>query len=395
MLTLFTYNLWAQNANTEAAFSGSCRGITVRETLDYISTLTGVKFAYTSLSVDEKKLVNFTFNNLTVPELLEIMHEHTDLKPTILGNQVLLKAEAYKPKKYLLSGIVFEQDSITPVSYAAVSVSGRAVGTIADVQGRFEFELTDEFSDDTLAFSMMGYEPYIIPVRSFISHPGKLIVLQTAVYEIKPVKISSKDFKKVTVGNSRNIPAGSLYMDTNGQQAALLVENDKGIDGKLLTVNYYLSASGNTDAPFRVRLYAVDTITGEPGNDMINEIIVVKPDIKRGWYGVDIRKFDICVPENGFFIAMEGVFPNNYDFYTGDDGFIDLTGGNQVIEDDAPVSIIYGQRLGYSRNRKDKNNTWHYSLSHTWFQLKRQPFGIMVSAEVQVRKNKRNERTGR
>ncbi|MFO7656578.1 MAG: carboxypeptidase-like regulatory domain-containing protein [Bacteroidales bacterium] len=395
MLTLLTYNLWAQNAFTGASYSGNCENLTVKETLEYISRLTGARFAYTSLAINEKQLVNFSFENASLTELLEKLHQHTGLIAAFFGNQILLKREISEPKRYLLSGTILEEDSLTPVSYASVTLKDKVFGAVSDMHGRFEIELTDENINDTLTFSMMGYETGSIPVIQYVQHKDNCVVLKKAIYEIPSVKIFSRDFKIVTYGNRKNIPAGSLYMDTNGQQAALLIENSSGIDGKILSLNYYLSSGGNTDAPFRVRLYTVDTATGGPGEDLIEEMIVVKPDVKRGWYEVDIRKFNIAIPEKGCFIAMEGVFPNDYDFYTGDDDFIDLTGGDQVVEDDVPASIIYGQRLGYSRNRKDKNNTWHYSLSHTWFQLKKQPFGIMVSADVQVRKNKRNERTGK
>lgn len=390
VLALFLYKSWAQDAAIEERFSGRCSNLTVYETLDYISSLTRARFAYSSLSIDENLKVSFGFENVTLTGLLEKLHEHTGLKSTVFGNQVLLKREIIKSKNFVIAGSIVEQDSITPVSYATVSVTGKQIGAVSDLHGKFELELKDENLSDTLLFSFMGYEPVKMSVSNYRQLKESIIILKVIFFDVPPARISTRDFKKVNIGNSKNIPSGSLYMDTNGQQSALLVENDKNAEGIILTLNYYLSSNGNTDAPFRVRLYSVDTISGGPGVDLIKEMIVVKPDIKKGWYSINIRKFDIKVPENGFFIAMEGVFPNEFDFYTGDDGFIDLSGGDQVAENDVPASIIYGQRLGYSRNKKDKNNTWHYSLSHTWFQLKKQPFGILVSADILIRKNKRH-----
>ncbi len=390
MFALFTYNSWAQIANIQAEFNGSCTNATIPKALEYISNLTGVRFAYTSLSIDTLQKISFTFKSASLNTILDKIYETTGLKYKLFGNQVLLRKEVQTSKKLILSGNIVEKDSITPVSYATVSLAGKQTGAVSDIDGWFEFELTDENLRDTLLFSFMGYEPVTIPVEDYLKRKKNLITLKENVFEIPPVHISSRDFKKISMGNDRNIPAGSLYMDTNGQQAALFVENDKNVVGKILAINYFLSSHGNTDAPFRVRLYSVDTTNGSPGVDLIQQLIVVKPDIRRGWYSIDIRKFDINVPANGFFIAMEGVFPNDYDFYTGNEDFVDLSDGDREADEDAPTSIIYGQRLGYSRNRKDKNNTWHYSLSHTWFQLKKQPFGIMVSADVQIRKKKRH-----
>ena len=390
MFALFTYNSWAQTAAVQDRYSGNCTHTTIPKALEYISNLTGVRFAYTSLSIDTTQQVTFAFKNASLNAILDKIYEVTGLKYKLFGNQVLLRKEIPVTRKILLSGNIVEIDSVTPVSYATVSLAGKQTGAVSDIDGWFEFELSNENLNDTLLFSFMGYQTVKVSVENYLAQNEKFIILKENIFEIPPVRISSRDFKKITIGNDRNFPAGSLYMDTNGQQAALFVENDKNVNGKILTINYYLSSHGNTDAPFRVRVYSVDTTNGSPGVDLLQQLIVVKPDIRRGWYSVDIRKFDIKVPENGFFIAMEGVFPNDYDFYTGDKDFVDLSEGDKEADEDEPVSIIYGQRLGYSRNRKDKNNTWHYSLSHTWFQLKKQPFGIMVSADVQIRKKKRH-----
>jgi len=82
---------------------------------------------------------------------------------------------------------------------------------------------------------------------------------------------------------------------------------------------------------------------------------------------------------------MEGVFPNDYDFYVQGDDFINISTADEQTEinDDTPAVISYGQRLGYTKSRKN-NNTWHYSLDHTWFQLRKQLFSIMVAADIMV-----------
>jgi hypothetical protein len=390
LIALFTYKSWPQTDINLAAFNGRCTNLTIQETLEYISNLTGIRFAYSSVSIDDNQRISLSFENATLENLLNKLCTIAGLKYSKIGNQVLLKKEIPGSTKFILTGNIVEQDSITPISYATVSLTGKQKGTVSDINGLFEIEISNENLSDTLLFSFMGYESLKIPVADYQLFNDNLIVLKETVFEIAPAKISSRDFKKINMGNNRNIPSGSLYMDTNGQQVALFVENEKKVNGKILCLNYYLSSSGNTDAPFRVRLYSVDTVSGSLGDDLIDDMIVVKPDIKKGWYSVDVRKLDIMVPENGFYIAMEGVFPNDYDFYAGDGDFVDLTTGDKEMETDVPVSIIYGQRLGYSRRRKDKDNTWHYSLSHTWFQLKKQPFGIMVSADIQIRRKKRH-----
>jgi len=119
------------------------------------------------------------------------------------------------------------------------------------------------------------------------------------------------------------------------------------------------------------------------GNDLLQEMVVVKPYGKAGWYAVDLHHHYIPVSSPGFFIAMEGVFPNDYDFYAQGDDFTDIAKTSPETEiEDSPTMISYGQRLGYTKSRRNENNTWHYSLDHTWFQLKKQLFSVMVAADI-------------
>lgn len=388
VMALLAYNSWGQSVDTKILFSGKCSNLSIPETIEYLGKITGLRFAYTSLSIDNNVKIDITFENLSLTELLKLFHKKTGLRACITGNQVLLRKEKYPEEMYHISGKVVEEDSLTPVPYATIYFSGLQTGMISDINGDFDCRLSDDYADDTLVFSFMGYESKRILLKDFLKLEDRVIVLKKRIFKIPEVHISSRDFKVISIGNMKNFPSGSLYMDTHGQQAALMIENDKDVCGKIVSVNYYLSSKGNTDAPFRVRLYLVDSVTGGPGNDMVPDILVVKPDIQRGWYSVDVRKYNLMIPEDGFFIAMEGIFPNDYDYYVGTADFVDLTAGDQSAEDDIPTTITYGQRLGYTRNRKNKNNTWHYSLSHTWFRLDKQPFGIMISADIQIRKHK-------
>ena len=390
MITIFINISKAQSVEIQKVFDCRFYNLSIVESLNYISNLTGIRFAYTANTVNDSVRVNLEIENASISDLLDKFCKNAGLRYTNFGNQVLLKKNVSSSPKYKIQGIIAEAESASPVSYATISIPNTLTGCISDINGLFELELKQENLEDTLTFSSMGYERKFIPVKEFIQYKDKVVYLKEITYEIPPAHVSSRNFKKIIMGNGKGISRGSLYMDTNGQQAALWVENGGNYDGKILSLNYFLSSKGNTNAPFRVRLYRIDTITGEPGDDLINDILVVKPDVKKGWYNVDIRRYDIRVPENGFFIAMEGVFPNDYDFYVGDNYFVDLTAGDQVEyeEDDQNPEITYGQRLGYTRSKKDKNNTWHYSLSHTWFQLKKQSFGIMVSADIQIKKNK-------
>jgi hypothetical protein len=389
ILVLISFSTWGQSVKTEKLYSGRMEGLHLQEALYYMENLTGLKFAYSAMLIGNNPAIHFEFKDMPVMQVIEGFCENGGLKFTVFGSQILLKSVPIN-SKFILKGKIMENGSDIAVPYAGIYLKSSLKGSISDINGEFEIGISEENGPDTIVISSMGFVSSTIAVSDVKDKRYIEIYLVPNVYEIQPIKILSRSFKKMCLGNRSNIPTGSLYLDTHGQQAAMFIENDRKFSGKILMLNYYLSPRGNTEAPFRVRLYKKDTVKGGPGEDMVPAILVVKPDIRKGWYSVDVRDYNIDIPENGFFIAMEGVYPNDYGFYIRDAGFIDLTQADEidVPEDEEYASINYGQRLGYTRNKKDKNNTWHYSLSHTWFQLKRQPFGLMVSADVQVKKNK-------
>ena len=261
------------------------------------------------------------------------------------------------------------------------------MGTISDYKGIYEWELSEKYKNDSVVVSSMGFEKKYMSIGELAGFNGKFIFLKENVISLPAIYINSRDYKTEEVGNKGNFTSGSIYLDTHGQQTGLFVENKHRSRGTLQAVSFYLCETGNTEAPLRIRIYSVDSLSEKPDQDLLPEIFIVQPDVDKGWYTVDLRSYRIDFPENGLFVALEGIFPNDYDYYSSSDDFIDISNktANKPIETETPKSVSYGQQIGY--NRREDKNTWHYSLSHTWFQLENQKFGVMIKASVQIEKH--------
>jgi len=375
----------AQEVNLDMPVTLLMNNKTLYNIIDTLQKQTGIFIAHTSAINNLKEKITVNVRNMPLRKVLEEVLKGSGYNATFYHNQIILQPIRIQPEKFELYGYVFESDSITPVSYATISLKKGQTGVIADNNGLFELEISEDFFNDTLHISSMGYEPVNIPVINVRNKVPVHFYLKKKLYEIKPVFIEPESYRLVKVGNHKNRPSGSLYMDTHGQQVALFVNIEQNSNATIKTLWYYLSDEGNTDAPFRVRVYEIDTVTKKPGKDIMPEILVIKPRKKSGWFAVDVRQYNLNVCSPGFFIAMEGVFPNDYDFYVQGDDFINISTADEQTEinDDTPAVISYGQRLGYTKSRKN-NNTWHYSLDHTWFQLRKQLFSIMVAADIMV-----------
>jgi hypothetical protein len=238
----------------------------------------------------------------------------------------------------------------------------------------------------------MGFTRKYLTVKELTTYNSGYIFMEESMIKIDPVVINKREFRIDNIGNKGNRASGSIYLDTHGQQTGLHIENRRGDKGLLLSVSFFLAEEGNLNAPFRVRVYEVDSLLTIPVSDVLDEILIVKPHGEKGWFEVDLTEYNISFSQKGLFIALEGIFPNEYEYYSGSNEFIDIKNKNinTPIEENIPLSLSYGQQIGYNRKLPDK--TWHYSLSHTWFQLPKQQYGVLIKASVRFVKQKRKKR---
>jgi len=355
------------------------KGSDFQEILSVLEKEHGVVFSYASSIIPKPQefVLGKNFEMSTIQEVLDYICARNHLVWVTKSDQVVIRKAALNEQFYYIQGIVREEVNNKPVPYASICMKQSSSGAAADGEGEFELRIAHKELDDTLLFSFLGYRKQEIPIREMLRSSFHTIILKESSFSIAPVEVRARKLKTKELGNSGGIAMGSLYLDTHGQQTALLIENEKHTaGGYIASVKFYLSKKGNTEAPFRVRLYSIDSINGKPGKDMLREVVIVKPEnIKKGWYEVNLRQYGLTIPNEGFYVAMQGVYPEDYE--------VNLEGfdSEEATETEEP-DISYGQRLGYTKSKKNRDNTWHYSLSHTWFQLKSQSYGVMISAEI-------------
>src|SRR5690349_2223994 len=80
-------------------------------------------------------------------------------------------------QKVTLSGKVVDKDSGEPLSYASIVLKGKALGTVANDEGSFDFHFPAENRMDIIVVSMLGYENYEAPAWSLLDSEDKTIRL--------------------------------------------------------------------------------------------------------------------------------------------------------------------------------------------------------------------------
>lgn len=352
----------------------------VRNILDQISENNDVYFTYAGNLEAMNKRLSLNIDNVSLNKLLNDIFFGEDIIFSSYSNQVVLKKKPEVIRKYFIRGVVLESGSENPVEFTSIQFRKSGKGLVSGFDGKFEVTACSEDLGDSLSFYRVGYEMKTYSLRFLTSLETHKIFLNLRDIKLDSVILSARKPELLTEGN-RGLAFGSLYLDTHGQQVALLIPNRKNVSGRLSKVSVYLSGKGNTEAPFRVRIYSLNDSLDCPGIELLPDILIVKPGEGRGWYDIDLKTYNIRFSQKGIFVAIEGVYPGDYVRYAKSNSANNGDTGDEET-DVMEESLDYGQRLGY--NRFSKNQTWHYSLSNTWFQLKKKYFNVMISAEIMV-----------
>ena len=128
-----------------------------------------------------------------------------------------------------------------------------------------------------------------------------------------------------------------------------------------------LTNSSIKNAKFNIRLYAVDE-KGAPGKFLYDKNIIVFPKKRKRKTEIDLSKYNIAFPKEGFFIAVEWL----------------------IIESNKSESTLIDKRKGHKKRTKvfsyepsfgtvssnNYENAWSKSKGRTWTQLIIHPYPI-------------------
>ncbi len=215
-----------------------------------------------------------------------------------------------------IEGKVLEQISAKPIPYANIGILKSNVGTISNENGSFSLVIPQNKINDTLLFSALGFGKRSIVIQHLLSKKEIVIKLPEKATILNEVVVHEKVEKNKTfeLGNIE-CKGGVVEFDTAyaGRSNSLLIENNRAQFQKDLQFPVYLEKASlrifrNNLKKFkiRLRLNEVDSITGAPGKDLLQQNVVVESSIKSGWVEFDLSKLNIIVTKP-FFLTFEKI----------------------------------------------------------------------------------------
>jgi hypothetical protein len=209
-------------------------------------------------------------------------------------------------------GKVYNENTKETISYANIGVVNSNVGTISNLDGSFSIIIPNNLSNDSLTFSSLGYNRKVVSLRQLasgkeypISLTEKTTLLQTILVTAKKLKV-----RTIKLGN-KNCDSGNYEPDTvyAGRAVALLIDtktllNLSTFPAYIKNAKLYIYSNNFNIFKFRIRLNKYDSLTGKPGEDLLEKSIVEESSIKEGWLTFDLSQFNLQV-KGPFFITFE------------------------------------------------------------------------------------------
>ncbi len=262
----------------------------------------------------------------------------------------LMAAASLLMGQYSLTGRVVDSKSHEGMPYVNIGIVGRGIGTVSGPDASFTLVIPPGYENDSLRFSMVGYESLSYRVADLINMPAykenRIFIMQPKVTQLEEVIISPRMWKERILGNrtqSKNIIAGFNSNDL-GSEVGLRVHIRRS---PTLIDAFNVSIAANHYDTLRFRINFYDLKDGMPGQRIQKKDIIVETTMKDGLLSIDLSDYHIVVYDD-FFVSLEWI-----EDLGGDDGLYFSAGflGSPIISrktSQADWEKISGLSLGFN-----------------------------------------------
>ena len=170
----------------------------LEDILHKISQKYDIRFSYNPQSIPTEKKITLSFKDVSLQKTLDAILQDTPVKYEIVGGYIILTEDQSKSKSeedLISSGRVFSQSDSLPLPLVHIYFVKDFAGTVSDYEGYFHINFKDHQPQDTLTFSMVGYQSYYIQLKTLISEDEFELYLADSVYVLEDIAIEGKQSK--------------------------------------------------------------------------------------------------------------------------------------------------------------------------------------------------------
>ena len=212
-------------------------------------------------------------------------------------------------KPITLAGKVVDEQG-APIPYANIGVFEKNIGTLSDPDGTFEITLPVQIANDSLIFSMVGFETKKILIKNLSTMTSPLLLrLNAKATVLNEITVSAKKLhRKVARLGWMGGKDGVLPLDTvmGGGAVALLVEAPQ-VPFYIEKLQVRLMYNSKDTLKLRFHVYEFDSANRQPGKDLLTREIILTENKKFGWLRFDLEMENILLNERRVCVGFEWI----------------------------------------------------------------------------------------
>jgi hypothetical protein len=194
-----------------------------------------------------------------------------------------------------LTGRIMDDKNKEGVAYVNVGIRNKNTGTVSASDGWFQLKIDSLLQDDSLRFSMAGYQSYTVSVLEFLKISKPLIIpLKENVSGLKEVVITAKAMKTEIRGNTTtsNLVNIGLPLRFLGSETGIrLALGKKPVVLKSFSFN--ISDNRVDTAVFRLNIYNFKN--GVPHENILHQNILVPLGKQTGRYTLNLTDYKLVL----------------------------------------------------------------------------------------------------
>ncbi len=201
-----------------------------------------------------------------------------------------------------INAVVTNIKTNLPLEFVNISINSTIKGTYTSKNGTFS--LNNLNAIDTLKISCIGYKTKLVLVENI----KDTISLEEFVTELGEVEVKAEyQYEQIGIKKHKVQPRG--FYNRYGFIIGTIIKNVP--KSYLQSIEVFVKHHQNNPKNILLlRIYDIDSVSGYPKTNLLNERIAV-PASKKGWVTIDVSKFWIRV-ENAVFLGVENLPNPNY-----------------------------------------------------------------------------------